>query len=110
MDAEKIAAVAKALAHPARVTIVDLLSHQRECRGADVFAELDLAQSTVSEHLKVLREAQVISATQVGTSMTYCLRYRTLEQFAASVSAFAGLGAACDTVGCDAALQEGMCE
>lgn len=80
VDAVRVAEIAKALAHPARVQIVELLARQAECRGADVFAELPLAQSTVSEHLRVLRDAGVVSSSPVGTSTVYCLRYSALEE------------------------------
>jgi ArsR family transcriptional regulator, arsenate/arsenite/antimonite-responsive transcriptional repressor len=78
---ERLAAIAKALAHPARVQIVELLAGQPECRGADLFSELPLAQSTISEHLRVLREAQIVSSTPCGTSAVYCLNAAVLEEF-----------------------------
>ncbi|TLM86200.1 MAG: helix-turn-helix transcriptional regulator [Actinobacteria bacterium] len=87
--------VAKALSHPARVRIVELLSRQSECMGAEVFGELDLAQSTVSEHLRVLREAGVVRATPVGTRTVYCLVPGTLESFAEEVAALAATSPRC---------------
>lgn len=84
-DDESLASVARALGHPARVRIVRLLSEQTECRGADVFSELPLAQSTISEHLRVLKEAGVINARPVGTSMVYCVVPTVLEEFAAAI-------------------------
>lgn len=90
MDAEKIAALAKALAHPARVQIVELLARQRTCRGADVFSELPLAQSTVSEHLRVLKEAGIVSSSPAGTSAVYCLDPRALATLSEAVTAIVG--------------------
>lgn len=72
-DDETIALVARALSHPARVRIVRLLATQANCRGADVFSELPLAQSTISEHLRVLKEAGLVASHAEGTSMVYCL-------------------------------------
>ena len=95
LDPEKIAALAKALAHPARVQIVELLARQAECRGADVFAELPLAQSTVSEHLRVLKDAGIVEADPVGTSMLYCLDPAALATFAEAVEALCA-----DSPGC----------
>ena len=95
LDAEKVAALAKALAHPTRVQIVELLARQAECRGADVFAELPLAQSTVSEHLRVLKDAGVVSASPVGTSMVYCLDPAALATLAAAIEALCA-----DSPGC----------
>lgn len=99
-DTANIAAVAKALGHPARVQIVELLARQSECMGAEVFSELPLAQSTISEHLRILRDAGLVSATPLGTRTLYCLRHKTLDDFAVSVAGLAGLAATCDTKGC----------
>lgn len=73
MDPDLIASACRALAHPARVRIVQLLSAQAECRGAEVFSELPLAQSTISEHLRVLKDAGVVNARPLGTGMVYCV-------------------------------------
>lgn len=81
MDELEFASVARALANPARVRILTLLAAQPECRGADLFAELPLAQSTVSEHLRVLRDADLITSHAVGTSMAYCIVAPTLTSF-----------------------------
>ena len=55
-DDETLAAMAKAIGHPARVAILRLLAHRDTCATGDVVAELPLAQSTVSEHLRILRD------------------------------------------------------
>lgn len=89
MDAEKIAALAKALGHPARVQIVELLARQAECRGADVFGELPLAQSTISEHLRVLKEAGIVSSSPDGTRAVYCLNPQTLATLSEAITAVA---------------------
>ena len=60
-DEGAAAAVARALAHPARVRIVCLLLSRPGCFGGDIVAELGLAQSTVSEHLRILREAGIVA-------------------------------------------------
>jgi len=86
LTAEKTAAIAKALAHPARVQIVRLLAAQTECRGADVFSELALAQSTVSEHLRILKSAGLVKASSVGTSSVYCLCPEALSDLAAEMA------------------------
>jgi ArsR family transcriptional regulator len=82
VDDESMAAIARALGHPVRVRILRLLAAQVECRGADVFSEIPLAQSTISEHLRVLREAGLISATPSGTSMVYCISESALVDLA----------------------------
>ena len=102
MDDETLAGVARALAHPARVRIVKLLSAQAECRGADVFSELPLAQSTISEHLRVLRQAGLVSARPDGASMVYCVVPGVLEGLAASIRDMAAAAPSCaaGTKGC----------
>ena len=80
MDHDALAAACKALGHPARLQIVELLARQEECRGADVFGELPLAQSTVSQHLGVLKDAGVVRSKPVGTSMVYCLEPQVLDE------------------------------
>lgn len=59
-DPDRIATIAKALSHPARVRIVQLLIDKRTCIGGDIVSEIGLAQSTVSEHLRILKDAGVI--------------------------------------------------
>jgi len=81
MTDDQMALVAKALAHPARIRIVHLLAAQAECRGHEVFSELPLAQSTISEHLRVLKEAGLVRAQAVGTAMVYCLVPSVLAAF-----------------------------
>lgn len=89
MDDDTVAQVARALAHPTRVRILRLLADQTECRGADVFSELPLAQSTVSEHLRVLKEAGLVTSQPVGTGMVYCLVSRVLFEFQEAVGELA---------------------
>ncbi|ODT64263.1 MAG: transcriptional regulator [Phenylobacterium sp. SCN 69-14] len=59
-QAERIAALAKALAHPARINIVRILMARTTCVGCDIVEQIGLAQSTTSEHLRVLKAAGVI--------------------------------------------------
>lgn len=86
MDDTMTVAVAKALAHPARLHILRLLAAQTECRGADVFSELPLAQSTISEHLRVLKDAGLVSSRPVGTAAVYCIAPRVFDDFVSAVS------------------------
>jgi ArsR family transcriptional regulator, arsenate/arsenite/antimonite-responsive transcriptional repressor len=63
----------RALANPARYRIVELLAARNECIVGDLVDELPLAQSSVSEHLKVLKEAGVVHGTVDGPTRCYCL-------------------------------------
>jgi ArsR family transcriptional regulator, arsenate/arsenite/antimonite-responsive transcriptional repressor len=99
-DDERIASVARALAHPARIRILRLLAEQTECRGADVFGELPLAQSTISEHLRVLKAAGLISSRPEGVSMLYCIVPGALDELGSAVGAIVSRAAGCNAGGC----------
>ena len=70
---EQLASLAKALAHPIRVRILRILARRDARMCAEIVDELPLAQSTVSEHLRVLREARLICARGDGVRTGYCL-------------------------------------
>jgi ArsR family transcriptional regulator len=77
------------------VRIVALLAQEPECRGSDVFASLPLAQSTVSQHLAILKEAGVVVVHSFGQSNVYCIAPELLKSFAAEVSAMVADVAVC---------------
>lgn len=83
----ELAALAKALGHPARVQIIRLLARRTTCVCGDIVEELPLSQSTVSQHLKVLKQAAIIRGEIDGPRVCYCLNPRTLRRFRALVSA-----------------------
>jgi len=62
-DPEEIATLAKALAHPARVRIIAFLLSKPGCIGGDIVGEVGLAQSTVSEHLRILKDCGLVDGT-----------------------------------------------
>ncbi len=69
----RLAGYAKALAHPARVAIVEYLSKSNSCMCGDIVEVLPLSQSTVSQHLRELKNAGLIKGSIDGTSVCYCL-------------------------------------
>ncbi len=69
----RIATYAKALAHPARVAILKLLIQRQACVCGDIVDELPLSQSTVSQHLKELKEAGLIKGDIEGARVCYCI-------------------------------------
>ena len=69
----KIAMYAKALAHPARVAILQLLLKKQSCICGDIVDELPLSQSTVSQHLKELKAAGLIKGDIEGVKTCYCI-------------------------------------
>lgn len=70
-DEIELAELAKAIAHPARVRILQILGEHGGCLCGDLVAELDLAQSTVSQHLKQLKDAGLIQGEIDGPRVCY---------------------------------------
>lgn len=68
-----IAKVAKALSHPARVAILKILLKRQACICGDIVDELPLSQSTISQHLKELKEAGLIKGEIEGVTICYCI-------------------------------------
>lgn len=68
----ELAAMAKALAHPARIAILQHLVKTNACICGDLVDELGLAQPTISQHLKELKAVGLIQGTVEGTSVCYC--------------------------------------
>jgi ArsR family transcriptional regulator, arsenate/arsenite/antimonite-responsive transcriptional repressor len=86
---EELARYAKALGHPARVKILRFLLERDECMAGAIVEELPLAQSTVSQHLKVLREAGLIHGEVDGTRICYCADPRRIEHLEGLLSGLA---------------------
>ncbi|MBP6358112.1 MAG: winged helix-turn-helix transcriptional regulator [Sediminibacterium sp.] len=75
-----IAKFAKALSHPARVAIIKLLLQKQSCVCGDIVEDLPIAQSTVSQHLKELKEAGLIKGNIDGASICYCVDTDVLQK------------------------------
>jgi ArsR family transcriptional regulator len=82
-----LAARIKALAHPARLAIVRALMRIDGCCCGDIVRNLPLAQSTVSQHLKILREAGIIRGEISGPRTCYCLDHAALASVAGAMEA-----------------------
>lgn len=78
---EAAAGVARALSHPVRVRILRILGAEATCYCGDLCEAFDLAQSTVSQHLKVLREAGLVRGTREGTAVCYCVEEGRLQAY-----------------------------
>ncbi len=85
LSEERIAEIAKALAHPARIKILQQFLECQPHIAREIVAEFDLAQSTISEHLRLLREADLLTATRDGPRTWYCMRRAVLNQFAEAI-------------------------
>ena len=76
----------RALAHPARVTILTLLAERQTCVCGEIVDDLPLAQSTVSQHLRVLREEGLIRGEVDGTRSCYCIDAERVRSMMADLS------------------------
>ena len=85
VDDEEVARLAAALGHASRVAIIRLLKEREVCVCGEIVEQLPLAQSTVSQHLKVLRDAGWIVGEVEGTRVCYHLDKDTLQRFGALI-------------------------
>jgi DNA-binding transcriptional ArsR family regulator len=76
----EIAKIAKALGHPARVAIIEYLAKINTCICGDIVNELPLAQPTVSQHLKELKNAGIIKGEIEGNAICYCINEQTITK------------------------------
>lgn len=80
-----LAMLAKAVGHPARVAILRLLARKNACICGEIVDELPLAQSTVSQHLKVLKQASLVQGEIDGPTVCYCVDPRGLRRLKALI-------------------------
>jgi ArsR family transcriptional regulator len=85
-SAALLAQLAWAVAHPARVRIVRLLIDREACVCGEIVDELPLAQSTVSQHLKILKEAGLIQGEVDGPKVCYCINPAKLQELKSLVA------------------------
>ncbi|MEO5682636.1 MAG: metalloregulator ArsR/SmtB family transcription factor [Chitinophagaceae bacterium] len=78
---QDLAAFAKAIAHPARIAILKVLAQRNECICGEIVEILPLAQSTVSQHLKELKNAGLVDGTIDGPRSCYCINWNAFEKF-----------------------------
>jgi ArsR family transcriptional regulator, arsenate/arsenite/antimonite-responsive transcriptional repressor len=79
-SAERLAELAWAVAHPARVRIVRLLINRQSCVCGEIVDQLPLAQSTVSQHLKILKESGLIQGEVAGPKVCYCINPEKMSE------------------------------
>ncbi len=95
VDDAGVARLCKALAHPARVQIVRYLLERGSCVCGDIVDELPYAQSTVSQHLKVLKDAGIVTGEIDGPRRCYCVDARVLGELAALVDGLREQSSSC---------------
>jgi len=84
----KLATMLKALAHPARIAIIQHLVKAEACICGDLVEELGLAQATISQHLKELKNIGIIKGCVEGTSISYCIDEKVWQQVKKEFDAF----------------------
>ncbi|MCE7055874.1 metalloregulator ArsR/SmtB family transcription factor [Algoriphagus sp. AGSA1] len=72
-EQNELAQIAKVFAHPARVAIIQILLRSNTCINGDLVQELGLAQATISQHLRELKQVGIIQGTIEGVSVSYCI-------------------------------------
>lgn len=72
-EQNELAKAAKVLAHPARIAIVQHLLKERRCINSDLVQEIGLAQATISQHLRELKDQDLLLGTIEGVSISYCI-------------------------------------
>ena len=77
----EVALMAKAFAHPARVAIIGCLLKANACINGDLVHELGLAQATISQHLRELKDIGIIQGTIEGSKVSYCINPMRWEEF-----------------------------
>ena len=87
-DEVELADIARALSHPARIAILKEIAKHDTCICGEIVEVLPLAQSTVSQHLKELLNAGVLSGTIEGTKSCYCINWKVFEKFEKTFAAF----------------------
>ncbi len=80
VEQNEMANLFKAMSHPARVAIVNYLLSVDACICGDIVNELPLAQPTISQHLKELKNANIIKGTIEGTAICYCINVETIQK------------------------------
>ncbi|OYW57809.1 MAG: hypothetical protein B7Y75_00420 [Azorhizobium sp. 35-67-5] len=87
MSRPDLAARLKALAHPARLKVLETLAGREGCACGEIVAGLPLAQSTVSQHIKILAEAGLVRGGMDGQRPCYCIDGQALESLRRDIDA-----------------------
>jgi DNA-binding transcriptional ArsR family regulator len=91
-----LASMAKAIAHPARIAILEHLFKINTCVCGDIVEEIGLAQATISQHLKALKEAGLIKGNTDGAKVCYCIDIENMKKLSLVLSRFFTSGCSTD--------------
>lgn len=97
---QALAEFGKALGHPARIAILRVLAERGTCICGEIVEELPLAQSTVSQHLKALKEAGLIEGEIEGPRTCYCINWRAFTSAVLSLNHLASKMQKCEDARC----------
>ncbi|WGQ11499.1 metalloregulator ArsR/SmtB family transcription factor [Pedobacter gandavensis] len=89
-EQNQLSQLLKAMAHPARIAILQRILASNTCICGDLVEELGLAQATISQHLKELKNAGLIQGTIEGVSVCYCINPKTWKMMESQLGAFLG--------------------
>ncbi len=81
MNTQTLSQYCKALAHPIRARIIDILINEGDCITGDLCDRLPVAQSTVSQHLKILKQNGLICGQVDGPKRCYCVNQKAMDEF-----------------------------
>lgn len=87
-EMQEIASFARILSHPARLSILKYLADSKICISGDISDKIPLSRSTVSQHLKELKQAGLIKGSVEGTKINYCLQKTFVDKMIAKFSVF----------------------
>ena len=87
-EQNQLAQMMKALAHPARIAILEVLIGKNSCVCGEIVDEVPLSQSTISQHLKELKESGIIIGTIEGPKVCYCINPEMWDELAIKFSSF----------------------
>ncbi|MCF8373514.1 MAG: metalloregulator ArsR/SmtB family transcription factor [Bacteroidales bacterium] len=87
-DQQQLAEFAKILSHPARIAIIQLLAEKKEIRTGNISDDLPISRTTVSQHLKILKDAGIIQGTIEGLKIHYCLDIQKLNEIREKYNTF----------------------
>ena len=89
-EQNQLSLLLKAMAHPARIAILQQIIAAKACICGDLVEELGLAQATISQHLKELKNAGIIQGTIEGVKVCYCIDPKTWQLLEKELGAFLG--------------------
>ena len=87
-DQNELAQIAKTLAHPARIAILQFLAKQNTCICNDIVEEIGLAQATISQHLKELKQAGLVQGNIEGAGICYCINHDVWTNYKGKLNQF----------------------